>query len=209
VNLRAAAFAVLVSAGLVGVGGGVVLHRILRSGQAPAALKLPELHGQAVWPAGRRPAPAFALRNQSGALITPASFRGRTVVLTFLDSHCKSRCPLVGRELAWVVARLPERERPAFVVVSVNPKDTPSSAVIAALHWGLPVGWQWLLGDRKTLAYVWRSYGITVVPSTHDVVHSLAVYLLDRHGDERAAYLFPFQPPFVQGDLRALARERA
>lgn len=33
------------------------------------------------------------------------------------------------------------------------------------------------------------------------------VYLLDRRGDERTGYLFPFAPAFVQGDLRTLARE--
>jgi hypothetical protein len=33
------------------------------------------------------------------------------------------------------------------------------------------------------------------------------VYLLDRSGDERTGYLFPFAPAFVQGDLRTLAEE--
>ena len=47
------------------------------------------------------------------------------------------------------------------------------------------------------------------MPTTHDILHSLAVYLLDRHGNERTGYLFPFQPPFVQRDLRTLSAERA
>jgi hypothetical protein len=34
------------------------------------------------------------------------------------------------------------------------------------------------------------------------------VYLVDRHGNERTGYLFPFAPAFVQGDLHALATER-
>jgi len=34
------------------------------------------------------------------------------------------------------------------------------------------------------------------------------VYLVDRRGDERTGYLFPFAPAFVEGDLRALAAER-
>jgi len=32
--------------------------------------------------------------------------------------------------------------------------------------------------------------------------------LLDRRGDERTGYAFPFAPAFVEGDLRTLARER-
>ena len=34
------------------------------------------------------------------------------------------------------------------------------------------------------------------------------VYLIDRRGDERTGYLFPFAPAFVQGDLAVLATER-
>ena len=204
---RAAALLVLACAA-VGVAGGVVLHELVRPASTPAAPNLPELHGQAVWAAGTRSAPAFALRDQTGRLVTPASLRGRTAVLTFLDSHCTSSCPLVGRELAWVVRGLPQADRPTIVVISVNPKDTPRSARAAARRWGLPTGWHWLLADRAKLAPVWKAYGITVIPRTHDIAHSVAVYLLDRHGGERAGYLFPFQPPFVQHDLRALAAER-
>ena len=34
------------------------------------------------------------------------------------------------------------------------------------------------------------------------------VYLLDRRGDERTGYLFPFAPAFLEGDLAVLATER-
>jgi hypothetical protein len=37
----------------------------------------------------------------------------------------------------------------------------------------------------------------------------MALYLIDRRGDERAGYLFPFLPNFVALDLRTLARERS
>lgn len=205
---RKAAALVLSACAAAGIAGGLILHGLARPAQTSAALKLPELHGQAVWAPGRRPAPAFALRDQTGRLLKPTSFRGRTVVLTFLDSHCTTRCPLVGRELAMIVQRLPRADRPVLLVVSVNPNDTPRSARAAVSRWGIPSGWHWLMADRTRLAQVWRAYGITVIPTTHDINHSLAVYLLDRHGNERTGYLFPFQPPFVEGDLRALARER-
>ena len=56
---------------------------------------------------------------------------------------------------------------------------------------------------------MWRLYGVTVEPTSNDIVHSLALYLIDRRGDERTAYLFPFLQSFVQRDLARLARERA
>ena len=34
------------------------------------------------------------------------------------------------------------------------------------------------------------------------------IYLVDRRGDERTGYVFPFAPAFVEGDLQTLAAER-
>jgi hypothetical protein len=39
-------------------------------------------------------------------------------------------------------------------------------------------------------------------------VQRLRLVLIDRRGDERTAYLFPFLPAFVEGDLTRLAGER-
>ena len=62
--------------------------------------------------------------------------------------------------------------------------------------WGLagPWTWHWLNGARSRLAAVWHFYGITVDPSSGDIVHSLVLYLIDRGGYERTAYLYPFLP---------------
>ncbi len=47
--------------------------------------------------------------------------------------------------------------------------------------------------------------GLVVARGTRTPV----VYLVDRHGDERTGYLFPFAPAFLQGDLQMLATERS
>ena len=60
-------------------------------------------------------------------------------------------------------------------------------------------------GAWSRLAVVWHFYGITVDPTSGDIVHSLVLYLIDRDGYERTAYLYPFLPGFVQGDLARLA----
>ena len=201
---------VVVAAALVGTAGGVLLHR-LRASAAPAAPSLPELHGQAVWAAGVRPAPAFALRDQRGVLVSLGALRGRPVLLTFLDSQCHSACPIAGRQLASVLRRLPAATRPTLVVVSVDPKGDTRAGIERAMHaWGLagPWRWHWLNATRTRLASVWRSYGIAVQPTSNDIKHGLTLYLIDRRGYERTAYLFPFLPAFVQGDLARLARER-
>jgi cytochrome oxidase Cu insertion factor (SCO1/SenC/PrrC family) len=196
---------------LVGAAGGIVA-RVLhdRTAAAPA---LPAFHGQGVWAAGRRPAPSFVLRDQHGSLVSLASLRGRPVVLTFLDSKCTSECPLAGRELGSIMRRLPAARRPALVVVSVDPTgDTPRSIAHALAKWDLAGAWtvHWLNAPtRAQVARVWKAYRVQVEPTTNDILHSLALYLIDKRGDERTAYLFPFLQSFVQSDLARLATEPA
>ncbi len=87
--------------------------------------------------------------------------------------------------------------------------DSPLGIQLALREWRLNGAWDvhWLNAPTRTgLAAVWKSYGVQVVPKTNDVVHSLALYLIDRAGYERTAYLFPFLPGFVQRDLGRLAR---
>lgn len=202
------ALAAATAAGLVGGALIQLLHRA-----HAAAPVLPELHGQAVWAAGSRPAPGFALRDGTGALVSLRALRGRTVLLTFLDSQCHSSCPIVGRQLGSVLRRLAPASRPVVVVVSVDPKgDTPAGIRHALAKWQLRGSWvlHWVnASTRAQLAHVWSEYGVVVQPKSNDVVHSLALYLIDRRGDERTAYLFPFLPSFVQHDLARLAQEPA
>jgi cytochrome oxidase Cu insertion factor (SCO1/SenC/PrrC family) len=212
VRLRPA-LTILLAALVVGAGGGALIRVLTGSGIAAAKPSLPTLHGQAVWKAGARRAPNVSLRDQTGRLVTLASLRGRPVVLTFLDSQCMSSCPIEGRQLGSVLRRLPAAQRPTLVIVSVDQSgDTPAGIRHALAHWQLDGPWavHWLNArTRAQLASVWHSYGVRVIPKSNDIVHSLALYLIDRRGYERTAYLFPFLQGFVQGDLGRLAAERA
>ena len=215
----AAILSVAVGFVLLGLAVGVGLHILLaRPAPAPAAagagqeVSASHLDGEATWGAGVRPAPAIGtLRDQSGRLFSLASLRGQTVVIAFLDSHCSQACPLEGRALAAAEAVVPRAQRPTLVAISVNPLDTPAS-VRSALHkWGLAqiAGWHWLIGSHALLAPVWRAYHEFVYAPPHgDIVHTESLLLLDRRGDERSGYLYPFAPGSVAHDLRILAKER-
>lgn len=202
--------AVLAAAALVGLGVGVGWH-ILATARLRPATRVPAvaaLHGEGTWPVGARPAPAITtLRDQSGGLFSLDSLRGRTVAMVFLDSHCHQECPLAGRAFAAAERSLPPAQRPVLVVVSVNPLDTAASSRAAARAWGLAglAPWHWLRGTHRQLARVWTAYGIDVQPERGDISHTEALYLIDRHGDERSAYLFPYVPGFVAHDMRTLA----
>jgi protein SCO1 len=195
-------------AALAGVCIGLLLAAV--AGGAQGKMGLPKMHGQASWSAGEERAPGFSLRDQDGSPVSLASLGHRPVLLTFLDSRCHQECPIQGRQLGIMLRQMAPAVRPTLVVVGVDPAgDTPASIRHAMREWGLggPWHWHWLRGTRRQLAPVWRDYGITVVPSTNDIAHGMALFLIDRRGFQRAGYLFPFLPNFVALDLKALARE--
>lgn len=204
---------VLSTAALVGIGAGVGLHLLTapRASTTDGATAPSGLSGEATWRAGTRPAPAVGtLRDQTGQRFALSSLRGHTVAMAFFDSHCTQACPLEGRALAAAEMSLPAAQRPVLVVVSVNPRDTPASARRAARKWGLAqvAGWHWLMGTHAELSRAWRAYHIAVLPPRNgDIAHTEALYLLDRRGDERAGFLYPFARRFVTADLRILAGE--
>lgn len=166
------------------------------------------------------PAPAFDLFDQAGRRTTVASLRGRTVLLTFLDSRCTNLCPIEGAQLAAVQQRLPGARRPELVVVSVNPLDTPATVAHFVREAGWTGPWRWLLGSKQALQPVWRAYhigvklshgqavqtGNTTIRLGSSIVHTIALYLIDRTGQERYGYLPPFHPAAVAKAVAAVER---
>jgi cytochrome oxidase Cu insertion factor (SCO1/SenC/PrrC family) len=210
---RIVGFAVL--AVVIGVGVGVVIHQLTaRSAAAPEVAQFRYgMHGTAAWPEGAQVAPMInTLPDQTRHLFSLASLRGRTVAIVFFDSHCHQECPLEGRALSAAERVLPASQRPVLVAVSVNPQDTPASAASAVRAWGLAAvaQWHWVMGTRRQLAPIWAAYHIYVSPKpiNGDINHTEALYLVDRRGYERSAYLWPFASKFVTLDLRTLARGR-
>jgi cytochrome oxidase Cu insertion factor (SCO1/SenC/PrrC family) len=207
---RRLAALVIAAAALTGVG--LALFAYLVFGPEQGGLALPRLHGQASWSPGEQPAPAFELRDHEGALVSLAELRDRPILLTFFDSRCVDQCPIMGRQLATMLERMPSEDWPTLLIVSVNAAgDTPASIRDAIASWRLAGPWRlhWLRGTERELAAVWRDYGITVDPSTKTVTHGLALYLIDGRGFERTGYLFPFLPNFVALDLKTLRQEAA
>ncbi len=202
--------AVLLAAAAIGVAVGFGVHRLTASSTpTPAAVSTHfGMRGQAAWAERTHPAPPITtLHDQTGRLFSLSSLRGRPVAMTFFDSHCNQACPLEGRALASALRALPAAHRPVLVIVSVNPRDTPSSERAAVRKWGLAAtgSWYWLSGAHAQLARVWKAYRIFVHPTQSDIVHTEATYLIDRGGYERSAYLYPFIPRSVSQDLMSLA----
>ncbi len=75
-------------------------------------------------PVPARPAPGFTLTDQAGHVLSLASFRGRAVVLQFMDPHCTDICPIVSQEF---IDAYRDLGRPASRASSSPSTSTPTS----------------------------------------------------------------------------------
>lgn len=205
---------VLTAIGAIAVGGGAGAGFALahRGGASPTASAVTE-RANVAWPAGKRRAPDFALRDQTGAPISLRGHQGRVVILTFIDPVCTTLCPLEAKVLNGVEHRFPDAQRPAILAVSVNPWADASRYFRAdARKWKLGSSWRWAVGSRAQLARVWNAYSIAVriQPfravgiTTHRIDHTEAAYVIDQHGFERALFVYPFSAGAVESTVRRL-----
>ncbi|HUY61123.1 MAG TPA: SCO family protein [Candidatus Dormibacteraeota bacterium] len=187
-----------------GIGVTVVLALVLPGFVFARALPTPAsvVYGDAVWGPGKVPAPPITLRDTAGRLISLRQLRGRVVVLTFMDSLCRTDCPVEAAELAEVHRRLGQSTPFTTVVVSTDPGGDTRRHVRAFLdRYRIHFPVLWLVGTRAQLQRVWRAYQIDVTSAS---THSSALYLIGRSGDERAGFGVPFPPTDLMHDLRAL-----
>jgi cytochrome oxidase Cu insertion factor (SCO1/SenC/PrrC family) len=138
---------------------------------------------------GRPMAPNFHLVNQYGKPVSLSQYRGKVVLLSFLDPVCYATCPVVADELAQVAYLLSSRARNIqFVTVNANPDFTAPSNLasfdqehhIAGLD-----NWTYVTGTPEQLKAVWKAYGApTLLPRVGMAAHSLLLYIIGPHGRE-------------------------
>lgn len=116
-----------------------------------------------------RPAPDFRLLDQRGKWVALSDFRGKVVVLTFMDSRCRDVCPLTALHLRLAYERLKylglEVSRLVLLGVNVNAEANALEDVRAfTAHYGLEglPSWHFLTGSPQELQNVWKAYGVTV-----------------------------------------------
>ena len=200
------------SAALVGIGAGAAIVALRSSSNESTAIRSGPA---ATWAAGQRRAPPFRLVDENGAPVSLAAYRGRPVIVTFLDPLCRNFCPTEAVELDRVVRGLPASARPAVVAVSVNVFGNARRHLVEDTRkWRLSSSWRWGVGEPRRLAAVWRSYGIGVVVTTkkiagvtvHEITHTEGAYVVDARGFERALFLWPFDAADVGSTLQRLGR---
>lgn len=140
--------------------------------------------------AGDVPAPGFELRDQRGRLTSLAQFQGKVVVLTFVDSHCTTICPLITEGMVQALRQLgPASNEVQLLGINANPSATNVVDVAAYTRAHQMQGlWRFLTGSLAQLKEVWRSYHVYVAAVHNDIDHEPIIFLIDRHGRERMIY---------------------
>jgi protein SCO1 len=209
--LRWIVWGVVLFAGLVAGIGLLVLQSSRHAGSPTVAVSEAPA---GTWAAGKVRAPDFRLTDQHGAPLSLAAFRGRPVIVTFIDPLCRDFCPLEAKRLNAVVRSFPADAKPAIVAVSVNVRGNARANLMQDVkQWSLVPQWRWGVGNETQLAAVWKSYHVGVLVTTkkiagvtaYYIAHTEAAYVIDTNGYQRAVFLWPYSADAVTRTLRSLA----
>jgi protein SCO1/2 len=157
-----------------------------------------------------RPAPEFSLRDSNGKSVSLASYRGKTVLLTFIYAHCPDVCPLIVGNLHAALAQMgpAAAAKTQIIAVSVDPKGDTAAAVdrFVAAH-DMTGRMEYLIGSRAQLVPVWKKYGVQAqgTPDSREVDHSAFVYGITGSGSQLALYPSNFKPEWIAHDTPLLA----
>lgn len=158
-------------------------------------------------PAGGKLAPGFVLRDQLGRRTSLSQFRGKVVLLAFVDSHCTTICPLTTESMVDAVRLLgPAGSQVQLLGINANPLATKVADVAAytsAHH--MQGRWRFLTGSLSQLKRVWRSYHVYVAATHNDIDHEPIIFLIGPQGRERKIFLtqMSFEGVSQQAELLA------
>jgi cytochrome oxidase Cu insertion factor (SCO1/SenC/PrrC family)/thiol-disulfide isomerase/thioredoxin len=163
------------------------------TGSATAASSNPNLDpGTQVTP---KPAPNFTLTDETGRQVSLEQYRGKAVILAFIDAECQTLCPLTTTAMLDAKRSLgPAGKDVQLLGVNVNWKSTQIDDVLnyTRLH-GLLGQWHFLTSSSlPQLERIWKEYGVNekslIADDTNNIDHVAAVDVIDPRGDLRTVY---------------------
>jgi protein SCO1/2 len=209
-----------IEATLVVDGGNFWLEKILTKGfvgtpaaPAAAAEATEKKSAGAVTPEPNRgvqvgdAVPDFALKDQTGATVRLSDLKGEPVAITFLYTRCPiaTACPLTLAKFSKLDAMLAEARLGRLLTVTVDPEhDTPEVLADYAKKAGVdPKRWKFLTGSPKEVASFASSLGVLYYPDQGQIVHSLAVAVVDPKGRLATIYYGgSWEPEHLLRDMR-------
>lgn len=161
--------------------------------------------------AGDTPAPNFVLRDQLGRDTSLAQFRGKVVLMAFVDSHCTTICPLTTESMVEALHLLgPAAADVQLIGINANPLALQVSDVAAYTDAHEMQGrWRFLTGSLPQLKKVWRDYNVYVSAINNDIDHQPAMVLIGTEGREHKIYMTQMSYEGVDPQAQVLADDIA
>ncbi|MBV9164809.1 MAG: redoxin domain-containing protein [Solirubrobacterales bacterium] len=156
-----------------------------------------------------RRAPDFTLSDQFGRRLSLTTYRGKVVILAFVDSRCTTICPLTTNSMVQARRLLGGAgSRVALLGINANPTATKVSDVRAySLAHGMMRQWRFLTAPPAALRRVWARYGIAAEVEHGQIDHTPALFAIDPKGLLRRVYLTQMSYATVGQAGQLLAQE--
>jgi cytochrome oxidase Cu insertion factor (SCO1/SenC/PrrC family) len=187
---------------LLAVGVASAVSRVRGAGEEPFSTGAAVLAAQLT--RLNDPAPALELTDQTGSLVSLASFRGRPVIVAFAYAHCQTVCPLIVSDVLTARDRF-ERDPPAVLLVTLDPwRDTPSRLGSIARLWNLTEGAHVLSGAPETVERTLNAWRVPRARNTKsgEITHPSIVYVVGADG--RITYAVTGNADAIAAAVRAL-----
>jgi protein SCO1 len=135
--------------------------------------------------------PAFSLTNQNGERISPDTFRGQPLVLTFVFTRCPvpNFCPRMSNNFEELQTAIKTGgatlAKTRLLSITLDPDyDTPKIlSDYAAFHHADPKIWTFATGHEKDIDSLTRAFSVYRQTEGGTISHGLATALINRDGN--------------------------
>jgi cytochrome c biogenesis protein CcmG, thiol:disulfide interchange protein DsbE len=165
---------------------------------------------------GNKTAPNFTLYDQTGQKISLSRYRGKVVILSFVDAECQTICPLTTQAMLDAKHSLGTAAKHVQLLgVNANWKSNQINDVLTytELH-GMSGQWNFLTGSPNQLGRVWSAYGVNEFKhedeqNSNDINHVAATFLISPQGKLERVFLTQTNYAAIPQFGQVLARDAA
>ena len=162
-------------------------------------------------PLGGKPLPDVRLENQFGQPMSLRQFRGKVLLIGFVDSECTTVCPLTT--LAMLEAKQllgAAGDHVQLLGIDANPDAITVSDVLGYSRAHNMVNrWDFLTGSLPQLEASWKAFSIYARIDSGQVDHTPALYVIDAQGREQKVYLTTMAYSSITQSAQVVAQEVA
>ncbi len=143
-----------------------------------------------------RTAPNFTLYDQTGRKVSLSDYRGKVVILSFVDDECQTICPLTTQAMLDAKRSLGAAGKDVVLLgVNVNWRSNQVQDVLtySQLH-GMLGHWNFLTGSLPQLERVWNNYKVDEYKyyreeKSSNIDHVAQTYVISPQGKERWTFV--------------------